>query len=320
MNQPGRVCPIHYRYLPAALCRTPIPWEANTLFVAGGLYGNPVALDALQGLVREDSDRAGPVTQVFNGDFNWFDIDSGAFADINSRVLNHLAIQGNVELELASPSPGTGCGCAYPDRVDATTVERSNRIMARLQQTARHHPQLLARLATLPRYLCLRAGAVTILILHGDPESLADWGLAREQLADPGHRKVLAAWFEATGADIIACTHTCEPAIWRGVVGGRERVVINNGATGLGNGPGDPRGLVTRISRTGAHPDRLVSVSAHGLDISLVPVDFDLSRWLTLFDRWWPQGSDAASSYRHRICQGISLNSQPKNVFSSLLF
>ncbi len=46
---PGRVCPLRYRYGPAALAEAP-ERVAETLYVIGGLYGNRPALDAVEAL------------------------------------------------------------------------------------------------------------------------------------------------------------------------------------------------------------------------------------------------------------------------------
>ena len=37
--EPGRSCPLHYRYAPQSLRRPP-EIAADTLYVIGGLYGN----------------------------------------------------------------------------------------------------------------------------------------------------------------------------------------------------------------------------------------------------------------------------------------
>ena len=59
MEVPGRSCPLAYRYQPEALAQ-PAKLEADTLYVVGGLYGNPVALPAL--LERADREPSGPAT------------------------------------------------------------------------------------------------------------------------------------------------------------------------------------------------------------------------------------------------------------------
>src|SRR5258708_6483491 len=43
-TRPGRSCPRHYRYSPAVFARAP-DLEAQPLYIVGGLYGNPVALE-----------------------------------------------------------------------------------------------------------------------------------------------------------------------------------------------------------------------------------------------------------------------------------
>ncbi|MFB6097780.1 MAG: hypothetical protein ABEK84_01425, partial [Salinibacter sp.] len=142
MSPPGRTCPRPYRTRPEALDR-PADVSAATIYVVGGLYGNEVALAGVQALAdREvEAGRPRPVL-VFNGDFNWFNATPETFRSINDAVLKHVALQGNVEAELADPTPGAGCGCAYPDWVDDGMVERSNRIMERLQTVGAHEPEV----------------------------------------------------------------------------------------------------------------------------------------------------------------------------------
>ncbi len=142
---------------------------------------------------------------MFKGDFNWFNASGELFRDINARILNHTASLGNVDYEMANPSDGAGCGCAYPDFVDQAVVERSNSIMERLQGVARGHPDIQDRLNTLPRYRCLLFGGLKILVLHGDPESLAGWGLAYEAFAN-GNETELKDWFAGSTSNFIQIT------------------------------------------------------------------------------------------------------------------
>ena len=44
---PGRTCPPHYGYSPRVFARA-ADFEADTLYVIGGLYGNVLALDAIE--------------------------------------------------------------------------------------------------------------------------------------------------------------------------------------------------------------------------------------------------------------------------------
>ncbi len=303
----GRSCPLQYRYRPEQLTAEPQACDADVLYVIGGLYGNPCALDEIEAMAEREQRGGLRVKLLFNGDFNWFNADDALFREINDRVLSHDAITGNVEYELARPGDGAGCGCAYPDFVEDAVVERSNRIMERLQRVAENHPDLQQRLADLPRYRCLIFGGLKVVILHGDPESLAGWGLAHEVLAQAGDDQ-LAEWFWQTDADVIVSTHTCLPVIRNLVVGDRARLFLNNGAAGMGNMLGDSRGLVARLALVSPASEGLAPEYPLPLHGALVPVEFPLVDWLVRFDHLWPPGSDAALSYRHRILNGTLLS------------
>lgn len=306
MLQEGRNCPLAYRYAPADLCRQVGESPADVLYVIGGLYGNVLALDEIERMAHAEEAEGRRVQLVFNGDFNWFNASDELFREVNERVLRHTVSLGNVEYELANPSPGAGCGCAYPEFVDQGVVERSNRIIERLQGVAAAHPDIQSRLGDLPRYRCLIFGGLKILVLHGDPESLAGWGLAQEAFVG-GNEAALTEWFDLTGADAMVCTHTCLPVLWSGRVAKQVRLVVNNGSAGMGNLQGDPRGLVTRISAFKPSVEPVVALERLGLHFSLVPVAFDQSAWLSRFDALWPAGSDAQVSYRNRLLNGTDL-------------
>jgi hypothetical protein len=170
-ESPGRTCPVSYRY-PANAFAGPAALAADTLWVAGGLYGNRFALRALlEAFDAEPGDKA----LIFNGDFHWLDADPADFAAVDAAVLDHVALRGNVETEIAAPQAGAGCGCAYPEWVGDATVERSNRIMERLRQAALASGRDLARLSLLPMALVAEVGGERVGIVHGDAESLAGW-------------------------------------------------------------------------------------------------------------------------------------------------
>lgn len=302
----GRSCPLAYRYDPAALCQSPETTTADVLYIVGGLYGNPCALDEIERMARQETDQGRSVQLVFNGDFNWFNASDELFRDINTRLQAYTVSLGNVEYELANPAAGAGCGCAYPEQVEQQVVDRSNRIMRRLQGVAGRHSDILEWLRQLPRYRCLVFGGLRILVVHGDPESLAGWGLSRESFS-PKNNLQHVDWFCKTGADIIVSSHTCEPALWSGPVDGGPRVIANNGSAGMANLQGDSRGLITRIALDPPDDCSAALVNAAGVAVSLQPVAFDLAAWMERFDRIWPAGSDAALSYRQRITGGTSL-------------
>jgi len=94
----GRMCPVDYRY-PASVFDRPAELTADTLYVAGGLYGNLAALDDIERLAAQEN-----ALVVFNGDFHWFDAEPDWFDEIARRVARHHAIRGNVETELARRS------------------------------------------------------------------------------------------------------------------------------------------------------------------------------------------------------------------------
>lgn len=147
-NVAGRSCPASYGYGAGVFRRAP-DFATDTLYVIGGLYGNPEALDAIEAMAALEGQGT---TLAFNGDFHWFDADGAVFADINRRVLRHIALRGNVETELAADDAGFGCGCGYPDDVGDDEVERSNQILLRLRATAMRHPHERLLMGALPMH------------------------------------------------------------------------------------------------------------------------------------------------------------------------
>jgi hypothetical protein len=244
-DSPGRMCPTAYRYGARAL-RGSLAFEVDCLWVAGGLYGNPYALQAL--IERYERER-GSTALVFNGDFHWFDAQPSHFEAINDAALAFHATRGNVETELAGPATGAGCGCGYPEWVDDGTVERSNRILERLRRAARAVPDALARLAALPMHLRARVGDARVAIVHGDAGSLAGWGFSQEVLATAAGAEAAERSFVLADAEIFASSHTCLPVL-RSFAGGG--VLANNGAAGMPNFRGGLFGLATRIAVTPA--------------------------------------------------------------------
>jgi len=296
---PGRACPLSYRYDTVALARA-ATLHVETLWVAGGLYGNAFALEALLALVEREP---GPKALVFNGDFHWFDTDGADFSRINAAVLRHHAMRGNVETELAVPNAAAGCGCAYPEWVGDAEVERSNGIIERLRATARRFPQALAALARLPMVLVAEVGGERVVAVHGDAESLAGWNFSQERLAAPAGVAAARRVFERSAARVFASSHTCLPVLRRFGGEGDGRIIANNGAAGLPNFAGTRYGLATRIS---VRPSggALYGARAGAFYVEAVPVEFDAAAWEKRFVAQWPAGSDAHVSYHARILSG----------------
>lgn len=299
MNAPGRICPLRYRYGPAALSDLP-ERRADVLYVIGGLYGNLHAFDAVEAMTAAE---AGPVTLCFNGDFNWFNVDDAGFRAINERVLRRDAILGNVEAELGATADDAGCGCAYPESVDQSVVERSNLIHAALKRTAARHPDLLARLARLPMVARYRVGEARVGVVHGDAEALAGWHFDAAALDDPREQAWRAQAFARSGVEIFASSHTCLPAMRRFDFGG-PRLVANNGAAGMPNAAGARFGILTRIGRRPAPHAALYGCKLGEVHVDSLAVAYDSARWEKEFLMNWPEGSPAWLSYFDRIARG----------------
>jgi hypothetical protein len=300
-GDPGRVCPLRYRYGPEAIAAVP-PRDVQTLYVIGGLYGNLQALDRIEMMACSE---AKPPTLCFNGDFNWFNVDDTQFAEVNHRVLAHDAILGNVEAEFGAEGGNAGCGCAYPESVDAGVVERSNRIHARLRATAARHPRTRARLEQLPMIARYQVADCRIGVVHGDAESLAGWRFDVTALDAPDAGWWLRSIFDIARVNVFASTHTCLPAM-RGFARPDASMgwVINNGAAGMPNFRGDLCGLFTRIGTTPSPHESLHEIALAGAHIALLPLRYDARLWQWRFVDQWPPGSDAWVSYFDRITRG----------------
>jgi hypothetical protein len=305
---PGRSCPLHYLYSPASLARA-AELHADTLYVIGGLYGNPLALDALDALLAREGR---PASVVFNGDFHWFDRKPELFRDVNERVFKHIAIRGNVETQFSADDDAAGCGCAYPEWVGDEVVERSNTIESALRLTARQFPNLARGIAELPMNLVAQVGNARIAIVHGDGTSLAGWGFCRRTLASERGRTRAAQWLHAANADVFACTHTCEPVCVRvdGAADHRAGVIINNGAAGMPNFIDTRYGVVTRIATRPAAADMpvLYGTTIAGIHIEALALHYNHTQWWGQFEAMWPSGSAANLSYGARIRDGGQLD------------
>lgn len=300
----GRVCPADYRIDPAAFSGA-CGHACDVLYVAGGLYGNPFALHALDRMLEAErarlrtAGRGDRVLCVFNGDAHWFDRTPEDFAAIERGMEGGVPLVGNVEAELRREgSVGAGCGCAYPDCTPDDAVSRSNRIHRILSQALDAAPELRARLAGRPATATVEVAGRRVAVTHGDERLVGGWGCSRESLMDVLRQDELDRWMRACAVDVLACTHTCAPAA---IALGRG-AVINNGAVGLPNFAGQRFGLATRIAPAGQeHPDALARGGVGGLAVELVPVRYDHDAFLTWFDERWNYTSPAAVSYRDRI-------------------
>jgi len=299
LDRPGRACPISYRYAPSTLARS-ADVEADTLYVAGGVYGNPYAIERILELVH--AERNGAVL-VFNGDFNWFNVDCGSFASINHAVLRHLALRGNVETEIAHDDPHAGCGCAYPDGVGDDEVDRSNAIIVRLRETARGLPLVREQLGALPMSLVAEVAGVRVGIVHGDAQSLAGWGYSEHALAQPEGVERLRDHVAAARVRVIASSHTCLPVALSLDTPHGRCALFNNGAAGMPNFRGTRYGLITRIGSLSS-PRALYGTRIGNAHVEALAVPYDHARWIDAFLASWPPGSAAHASYFERLTEG----------------
>jgi hypothetical protein len=315
-DAPGQSCPPEYRYDLTAFRGEPTH-HAETVYVVGGLYGNPEALRTILRMQEAEARRGTPVSLVFNGDHNWFDADAESFREINEVALASVAIRGNVEAEIASPTE-SGCGCNYPDYVNAEYVARSNAIMGRLQAVAEGFPWVRKALGELPMVRTIQVGGERIGIVHGDAEMLSGWAFAAERLSLVGKCcsgdqatgaltpvETIERYFRDSGLRAFACTHTCLPHARDFDVDGTERLIVNNGSAGMANFANTTFGLITRISvdpRT--PPESLYGIALRGLRFDALPVPFDHRAWIAAFLANWAPGSPAYESYFDRIVRG----------------
>jgi hypothetical protein len=294
--KPGRSCPLSYRYAPGAFGGAPA-LRADTLWIAGGLYGNRYALQAL--LEAFDAE-PGEKALVFNGDFHWFDAEASEFELIDEAVARFHANRGNVETEIASPAEGAGCGCAYPDWVGEATVDWSNRIMERLRAAARASGRDLTRLVALPMTLVAEVAGERVGIVHGDAESLAGWKFSQETLSTPEGVADAERALLRSGVRVFASSHTCLP-VMKTFPG--AHAIINNGAAGMPNFRGERYGIATRMSTRPAW-NALYGARCGKLYVEAMPIAYDAEAWEKRFLELWPAGTEAHRSYYERIRSG----------------
>src|SRR5262249_23291518 len=166
----GRICPLDYFYDPAVFARR-ADFCPDSLYVAGGLYGNLAAAPAIDPLAAAER---GNVAIVYNGDFHWFDAEDDWFDAVERAVTPHRALRGNVETEIARTLDiGVGCGCAYPSAVADDVVMRSNLILSELRGVAARAPAARARLSGLPMHLVAEVGRLSVGIVHSHASALA---------------------------------------------------------------------------------------------------------------------------------------------------
>ncbi len=299
LMQPGRSCPADYVYSPKVFARLP-DFEAETLYVVGGLYGNLVALTAVEQLAAQEM---ALVTIIFNGDFHWFDAEPNWFLQIEYGVARHRALRGNVETEIVRVTDiGAGCGCDYPLNVSEDIVWRSNFISLQLRANAT--AEAYARLSDLPMHLVVEVAGLRVGIVHGDATALAGWKFGQDELDNSSRRIWLDEIRTASHIDVFANTHTCLAALRDFVLSAGRLTIINNGAAGIPNFSGSRYGLISRIAATPSPHKPLYGLQRDGVHIDAIPLKYDHAIFLDRFLARWLEGSPAYESYYQRIVDG----------------
>lgn len=304
----GRACPADY-HLDQRIFADDPQVSTEALYVVGGLYGNPFALEEIARMTQ--AEESTPLV-VLNGDIHWFDKNADNFLAIERGLdrPNWIPLVGNVEAELRRQEDiGVGCGCAYPDCTSDASVSRSNRIHRMLSIAVEERPECKQLLAGRSAAMTVNVAGEKVGITHGDEKLIGGWDCSRDSLQDPLRQDELSQFMHACGISVFATTHTCAAV----GIELEHGLMINNGASGLPNFEGQRFGILTRIATTPA-AESVFGARWGGLYVDAVPVRYDHDAFLTWFDDLWEPLSPAAISYRGRIANG-----DPARISEALL-
>jgi diadenosine tetraphosphatase ApaH/serine/threonine PP2A family protein phosphatase len=217
------------------------------LAVCGGTYSNPYALRAFLDRARE----LGADRLVCLGDFGAYGAEPEAIWPllVDDGV---ECIAGNYEVAIGSGQED--CGCGYTDDADNAFAAIA------YDYTFRHtSAEFAAWMRTLPTERRETVDGVDVHLVHGSTLAVNDFWW--ESLDDDQHRLRV----EASGADVICCTHSGLPWTRRFPRGdGGETVVVNVGVLGR---PANDGGQHVWFA--------LLDVTPDGVAVELVPLDYD---------------------------------------------
>lgn len=171
----GRACPVDY-HLSESIFAADSQVSCDTLYVVGGLYGNPFALNAIEEMVAAEEAAGRDVLVVLNGDIHWFDKTAENFLALERRLdrPRWIPLVGNVEAELRRQEDiGVGCGCAYPACTSDASVSRSNRIHRMLSIAVHEHPECKEPLIGRAAAMTVDVAGEKVGITHGTRSSSA---------------------------------------------------------------------------------------------------------------------------------------------------
>ena len=184
--------------------------DYKTIAVFGGVYNNALALEA----VIEDAKAQGAEAFYCLGDLGGY----GPHPDsVWPLLLEHdvKCIAGNYDVSIREDRPD--CGCGYTD-------ERDNLYAQIAYDYTRKNTsdEFKAWMHTMPDQILLTMGGKTIRMVHGSPLAV------NEFLWESTPDDVLKMRLDASGADLLLCTHT--GLHWEKEMDGRR--IVNVGAIG----------------------------------------------------------------------------------------
>jgi len=302
--EPGRACPLDYRYSPALFKQQAAP-AIDTLIAAGGLYGNLSALDDLESLLGAEQtshpDRA--VEMIFNGDFHWFDAQAAWFDEVEQRTARYTRVRGNVETEFTREGSDIGCGCDYPEGTAQAIVDRSNRIEQALAAVAKDHQSRFPThpgWQSLPMMAVRTIGDLRVAVVHGDAWSLAGWRFSPDMDA-----AALKQLYLDSGIDLFVSSHTCQ-AVWLRSHLANSAAVLNNGSAGMPAFGPPLQGLACRVSTHAFDGPVVMRKRIGNVYCEWLGLNCSAEPFRKQFLARWPEGSDANLSYWSRIVCGVN--------------
>jgi len=210
--------------------------------VFGGVYNNALALEAV---IRDAKERGAEALYCLG--------DLGGFGPHPNSVWRPLlendvrCIAGNYDISIREDRPD--CGCGYTD-------ERDNLYAQIAYDYTRENTsdEFKEWMNTFPDHILLKLGEKTVRMVHGSPLAV------NEFLWESTPDEALKARLEASGTDLLLCTHT--GLHWEREIDGRR--LVNVGA--IGRPANDGRTEVWYA---------ILRESEGGVETEFVPVAYD---------------------------------------------